>query len=85
MANADHSIDFWKSVATTFKDNSSVMFELYNEPYFYGLTAPTDEWKALMNGATFAYFPATSGTSNYKNINGNWTSVGMQAMRPPSR
>jgi hypothetical protein len=33
-----------------------------------------------MKGATFAYFPATSGTNNYKNINGNWTSTGMQTL-----
>jgi hypothetical protein len=80
MANADHSLAFWTSVANTFKSNSSVMFALYNEPFFFGLSSPTDEWKALMNGATISYFPATSGTHNYKNINGNWTSVGMQAM-----
>jgi len=80
MGNADHSIAFWTSVANTYKSNSNVMFELYNEPFFYALVSPTDEWKALMNGATLSYFPATSGTSNYKNINGNWTSVGMQQM-----
>jgi hypothetical protein len=80
MANADHSIDFWKSVAGTFKDNSAVLFSLYNEPFFFGLTSPTDEWSALMNGGTFSYYPATSGTFNYKNINVTWTSVGMQAM-----
>ena len=35
MANADHSIDFWKSVATTFKDDQGVIFELYNEPILH--------------------------------------------------
>jgi hypothetical protein len=33
-----------------------------------------------MRGGTFSYYPATSGTHNYKNINGNWSSVGMQTM-----
>jgi hypothetical protein len=80
MANADHSIAFWTSVATQFKGNSSVMFSLYNEPFFFGLNAPLDEWSALMRGGTFSYYPATSGTHNYRNINTTWTSVGMQAM-----
>ncbi len=80
MANADHSIGFWTSVATTFKGNSSVIFSLYNEPFFFGLSSPQDEWSALMTGATFSYYPATSGTSNYKNINTTWRSAGMQAL-----
>ncbi|WP_274536522.1 cellulase family glycosylhydrolase [Pseudofrankia sp. BMG5.36] len=33
MADADHAPDFWRSVATTFKGNSSVLFDLYNEPH----------------------------------------------------
>jgi endoglucanase len=32
MADYDHSIAFWQSVATTFKNDSGVIFELYNEP-----------------------------------------------------
>lgn len=33
MADADHSIDFWRSVAKTFKSDHAVWFELYNEPH----------------------------------------------------
>ena len=33
MADKDHSVDFWKSVAKTFSSNDKVIFELYNEPY----------------------------------------------------
>ena len=32
MAFADHAIDFWTSVATTFKDDPMVIFDLFNEP-----------------------------------------------------
>jgi len=32
-ADADHSIDFWISIANTFKNNPAVLFELYNEPF----------------------------------------------------
>ena len=33
MADADHSVAFWTSVATTFKGDNSVLFDLYNEPH----------------------------------------------------
>jgi endoglucanase len=33
FASADHAVDFWKSVADTFKGNPAVMFELFNEPF----------------------------------------------------
>jgi endoglucanase len=33
MADADHSIAFWTSVATKFKSNKATVFDLYNEPH----------------------------------------------------
>jgi endoglucanase len=33
MADKDHSPAFWSSVATTFRDNAMVLFDLYNEPH----------------------------------------------------
>jgi hypothetical protein len=33
MADADHAIEFWSSVAGTFKSNPNVVFDLYNEPH----------------------------------------------------
>jgi hypothetical protein len=80
MANADHSIDFWKSIATTFQGNAAVLFSLYNEPFFFGLSGGQNEWSVLMNGGTLDYYPASSATFNYKNINTPWTSVGMQTL-----
>lgn len=32
-ADKDHSVDFWTQVATTFKGNAAVIFELFNEPF----------------------------------------------------
>jgi len=32
MADADHSTDFWSSVAAYFKSNHGVIFDLFNEP-----------------------------------------------------
>ena len=33
MTDADHAPAFWSSVATAFKGNGSVIFDLFNEPY----------------------------------------------------
>jgi hypothetical protein len=33
MADADHAVAFWTSVATTFKADRSVVFDLFNEPH----------------------------------------------------
>ena len=33
MPNVDHSLEFWRDVATTFIDNDGVIFEPYNEPF----------------------------------------------------
>ena len=42
------STTFWTSVATTFKDAKSVMFETFNEPYSRG--ALTVSWSCWLNG-----------------------------------
>ena len=33
MPDMDHSPEFWRSVATAFKSNPAVVFDLFNEPY----------------------------------------------------
>jgi hypothetical protein len=33
MLDADHAPAFWQSVASTFKNDHAVLFDLYNEPY----------------------------------------------------
>ena len=33
MPDADHSLDFWTDVATRFKDDGNVVFDLFNEPF----------------------------------------------------
>ena len=68
MADADNSLNFWTSIANTFKGNPAVLFEPYNEPYFYGLTGTENQWTVLMNGGTLSYYPAESGSYNYQNV-----------------
>jgi endoglucanase len=43
MADADHSPAFWQSVASTFKNDPAVIFDLFNEPH--GIT-----WTCLRDG-----------------------------------
>ena len=45
MPDADHASTFWTSVANTFKGNSSVIFDLYNEPF-------TSSWSCWLNGSS---------------------------------
>src|SRR5437016_959262 len=43
MVDADHGPAFWTSVATTFKADPAVLFDLYNEPEFIS-------WSCWLNG-----------------------------------
>jgi endoglucanase len=45
MADADHSPAFWSSVAATFRTDSGVVFDLYNEPHDIS-------WDCWLNGCT---------------------------------
>jgi len=52
MADRDHSPAFWTSVATVFKNNHSVLFDLFNEPYPDSNQDTTAAWKCVLNGGT---------------------------------
>ncbi|HEY0753239.1 MAG TPA: cellulase family glycosylhydrolase [Ktedonobacteraceae bacterium] len=54
MPDLDHSPAFWTSVANTFKSNSSVIFDLYNEPHDVS-------WACWKNGSTAAQSGNCSG------------------------
>ncbi len=45
MADADHSPAFWTSVATAFRSDPGVVFDLYNEPHDIS-------WSCWLNGCT---------------------------------
>jgi hypothetical protein len=57
MADADHAPAFWTSVATTFKDDSSVIFDLFNEPYIM-------DWGCWTSGAPASANCAKDGNGN---------------------
>ena len=71
MADTDHSIAFWTSIADTFKANPAVIFELYNEPV---LTDSIAGWNAWLNGGAQTTV-RPGGGKTYA-----WTSAGMQQL-----
>lgn len=54
MPDLDHAPAFWTSVATAFKSNSSVLFDLYNEPYPGFNTNTGTGWSCWKSGSTAA-------------------------------
>lgn len=61
MPDADHSSDFWSSVASTFALNDSVIFDLFNEPwpnFSYGPQSSAMAWQCWLNGGNSCSDPA---------------------------
>lgn len=52
MPDQDHAPAFWTSVANTFKGNSSVIFDLYNEPYPDSNQDTTAAWQCWLDGGS---------------------------------
>jgi len=53
MPNREHSITFWREVASFFRDNSNVIFDLYNEPFpgnACGDYCSDTQWNCWKNG-----------------------------------
>jgi Cellulase (glycosyl hydrolase family 5) len=52
------AINYWKAVASAFKNNPMVMFDIYNEPHVNGETGTSmkeSDWTFWMNGGTITY------------------------------
>lgn len=53
MPDAAEAIPFWTSVASTFKGDNAVVFDLFNEPYASRATGDTTTgWQCWLNGGT---------------------------------
>ena len=76
MPDADHASAFWSSVASTFKGNSSVIFDLFNEPYPY--FDAENQWS---NGSSSTAWQCwLNGGSSCSDPNITFTTVGMQSL-----
>ncbi|MFN8537524.1 MAG: cellulase family glycosylhydrolase [Thermomicrobiales bacterium] len=54
MPNRDHSITFWQQIANTYKGNTSVVFDLYNEPFPDSNQDTSEAWRCWRDGGTCA-------------------------------
>ncbi len=81
MANRDHSLAFWTSVASQFKNQPAVLFELFNEP-FLNFDFSGDPWPYMMQGrgGSFSGYPATSGSGKWRDVKQPWAIASYQAM-----
>jgi endoglucanase len=53
MPDSAESVPFWSSVATAFKGNNAVIFDLFNEPYpDRALSSTTAAWQCWLNGGS---------------------------------
>jgi endoglucanase len=52
MPNADHSAQFWRDVALTFKDDAGVIFEPFNEPFPDRNQDTQAAWECWRDGCT---------------------------------
>jgi hypothetical protein len=60
MPDAGHSVTFWSQVATAFRSNPSVIFDLFNEPYL-GRGKPTAaDWLCWRNGCQSSQDPCSN-------------------------
>jgi endoglucanase len=77
----EHSVAFWESVATTFRANPAVVFDLFNEPYspraIFGAGAPELSWSCWRNGGCDLPVSNDQTDPAGKPL---YTAVGMQAL-----
>jgi len=76
LADADHSIAFWTSVARSFKQDPAVIFDLFNEPYGANNDSASD-WRMLRDGGPLSTFSSDSG---HYVLRVQWQAAGMQSL-----
>jgi endoglucanase len=79
MADQDHSITYWESVATMFKNDSAVIFEPYNEPHITTSNAETkNPWQCWLDGCNITIVQGYDGQNRVNNT--SWQAAGMQEL-----
>ena len=69
MADADHSLAFWSSVAARFRDNHAVLFHAYDEPHKIS-------WGCALQGGCTVNANGSEGEPRF----GKYTAVGEQSI-----
>jgi endoglucanase len=69
MADSDHSPAFWRSVATFFKNDHRLIFDLFNEPYPDWNTGTPAAWSCVLHGGSCPGVPfLTAGMQQLVNV-----------------
>jgi endoglucanase len=68
MPDRDHSVTFWRQVADEYKNNQSVVFDLFNEPWPYGDVSSDRAWTCWRDGGC---------TLRSQNGGGSYVAAGM--------
>jgi len=79
MPDADHAVDFWTDVATTFAGDDGVVFELYNEPFPDSNKDSTAAWQCWRDGCMSTLWVA-NGTGGSMASSMTYQSVGMTGL-----
>lgn len=79
MADADHATAYWRSVATTFKNDPAVIFDAYNEPHITSANAQTaNPWQCWRDGCTITVLD--QGHNQPVAGTPSWQGIGMQGL-----
>jgi endoglucanase len=63
MPDRDHSLEFWRQVAAAYKDDPSVVFDAFNEPWPYADTSSPRAWQCWRDGG--CELPSQNGGQTY--------------------
>jgi hypothetical protein len=80
MADEDYTPSFWRSVATRFRDDPDVIFDLFNEPHSLDATpsgSPELTWSCWEHGCSFPDYETGNGTVK---TDRPWRTAGMDEL-----
>lgn len=52
MADANHSVPFWRDLANRYKGDGRILFELFSEPFYAFHGGRKSDWELWLNGGT---------------------------------
>jgi hypothetical protein len=79
MPDADHSPAFWRSVATAFREDPGVVFDVFNEPYpnsAFMQDKSMNPWRCWLSGCVLVKYAGEGGTTPSV----TWHAAGMQSL-----
>jgi aryl-phospho-beta-D-glucosidase BglC (GH1 family) len=80
MADQDHSPAFWSSVAAAFASDTGVLYDLFNEPYFYWIApGQPSQWQCLWQGCVLTQYVNGLQGQPYT-VAANWTAAGFDQL-----